>query len=45
MCSVSVKISKTETKILTHASGFIEDQSLEKSDDEERNQPTTESKF
>ena len=45
MCSVSVKISKTETKILTHASGFIEKQSLEKSDDEERNQPTTESNF
>ena len=39
------KISKTETKILTHASGFSEEQSLEKSDDEERNQPTTESKF
>ena len=39
------KISKTETKILTHASGFSEEQSFEKSDDEERNQPTTESKF
>ena len=39
------KISKAETKILTHASEFSEEQSLEKSDDEERNQPTTESKF
>ena len=39
------KISKTETKILTHALGLSEKQSSHKSNDEEPNQPTTESKF
>ena len=39
------KISKTETKILTHALGLSEKQSSHRSDDEEPNQPTTESKF
>ena len=39
------KISKKETKILTHALGLNEEQSSDKSNDEERNQPTAESKF
>ena len=38
------KISKKETEILTHALGLNEEQSSDKSDDEERNQPITESK-
>ena len=37
--------SKTETKTLTHALGLNEEQSSDKSNDEERNQPTAESKF
>ena len=39
------KISKKETKVLTHALGLSKEQSSDKSDDEERNQPTTECKF
>ena len=39
------KISKKETKILTHVSGLREEQSSDKSDDKERNQATNESKF
>ena len=39
------KISKKETKVLRHALGLSKEQSSEKSDDEERNQPTTECKF
>ena len=39
------KISRKETKILTHALGLSERQSSDKSDGKERNQPTTESKF
>ena len=39
------KISKRETKILTHALGLSEEQSSYKSDDEECSQPFTESKF
>ena len=39
------KISKTKNKILTHALGNNEKQSLHKSNDEEPNQPITERKF
>ena len=38
-------MSKKETKILTHALGLNEEKFSRKSDDEERNQSTTESKF